>query len=55
MKFGDTKLIHKMAVNDIIWKQPLFDAMKDDISEPDAVNVLLNYEDASFNMLSQGA
>ena len=54
-KFNDTKLLDKTAVQDIVWRQPLFDAIKDDISEPDALNKVLIYEDVTFNMLSPGA
>lgn len=54
IKFGDEKLKDKRSVNNLVWQAPIFDALKEDISEPDAVNVGLYSNGTTFTVMSQG-
>ena len=54
MKFHDDNLKDPRDVVDILTWQEVFDSMKEDIYEPDAVNIVLEHDYTTFNMLSQG-
>lgn len=55
LKHKDEKLREPRDVFDIIYQQEIFDQLKDDISEPDAVNIALELDHTTFNILSQRA
>lgn len=53
-KFTDGTTPEPRDIVDVLDQQEIFDQLKDDLTEPDAVNIALEHEYTTFNMLSQG-
>lgn len=59
MKFRDPQFNQKNKdprdLRNLIWHQPLFEGLKDDIHEPEGVlSKVLELEATTFNMIGQG-
>ena len=51
-KFHDPKLKDPRDVVDILWQQPISKQLLNDISEPDAINKILDFESMAWNAMS---
>lgn len=51
-KFADANTPEPRDIVDVLDQQEIFDQLKDDIREPDAVNIALEHEYTTFNMFS---
>lgn len=51
-KFKDKSIPEPRDIANILDQQEIFDQLKGDIREPDAVNIALEHEYTTFNMFS---
>lgn len=52
-KFDDKGLKRKSDVKDFVWRQPMPESLRNDIPEPNAINVMYDWDSTTMNILSQ--